>query len=149
MTPLVAHAQTPTIIGTLTNFDVENETEGEKEGFQIELEGIHGSDVTRVFGRSGTTCLIRFCGGTIIDVPATATSPGGVIIRWTATFDPATKKFVTDPSAPGNGTGTPSTFGTTHPSLVTGEMCWSIGLGTAYAASGCEHFGISTSRNPT
>jgi hypothetical protein len=148
MAPLAAYAQTPTIIGTLTNFDVENETEGEKEGFQIELEGIHGSDITRVFGRSGTTCFIRFCGGTIIDVPATATTPGGVIVRWTATFDPATKKFVTDSAAPGNGTGTPSTFGT-HPSLVTGEMCWSIGLGNAYATSGCEHFGISTSRNPT
>ena len=148
LTPLVASAQTPTIIGTLTNFDVENETEGEKEGFQIELEGIHGSDITRVFGRSGTTCFIRFCGGTIIDVPATATTPGGVIIRWAATFDPATRKFVTDPTAPGNGTGTPSVFGT-NPSLVTGEMCWSVGLGSAYATSGCEHFGISTLRNPT
>ena len=152
LVPLAASAQTPsqppTIIGTLTNFDVVNETEGEKEGFQIELEDIHGSDITRVFGRSGTTCFIRFCGGTIIDVAATATTPAGVIIRWTATYDPATKKFVTDPTAPGNGTGTPSTFGT-QPNLVTGEMCWSVGLGTAYASSGCEHFGISTTRNPT
>jgi hypothetical protein len=148
LAPLAAHAQTPTIIGTLTNFDVVNETEGEKEGFQIELEGIHGSDITRVFGRSGTTCLIRFCGGTIVDVPATATSPGGVIIRWTASYDAATGRFFTDPTAPGNGTGTPSTFGT-HPNLVTGEMCWSIGLGSEYPTSGCEHFGISTSRNPT
>src|SRR5258705_1061330 len=109
LAPLAAHAQTPTIIGTLTNFDVVNETEGEKEGFQIELEGIHGSDITRVFGRSGTTCLIRFCGGTIVDVPATATSPGGVIIRWAASYDAATRRFFTDPTAPGNGTGTPRT----------------------------------------
>src|SRR6266850_1835673 len=32
---------------------------------------------------------------------------------------------------------------------VTGDQCWSLGSGAAYANSGCEHFGVSTARNPT
>ena len=30
-----------------------------------------------------------------------------------------------------------------------GESCWTGGLGAAYPAAGCEHFGISTSKPPT
>ena len=37
--PSDAQLANPTIVGSLTNFDVENETENEVEGFQIELEG--------------------------------------------------------------------------------------------------------------
>ena len=50
--PRSSYAQlaNPTIVGSLTNFDVENETENEVEGFQIELEGVKGHDITRVFG---------------------------------------------------------------------------------------------------
>jgi len=33
--------------------------------------------------------------------------------------------------------------------VATGERCWTIGLGARYPAAGCEHFGISTLRNPT
>ena len=53
--PIRARAQTaPTIVGSLANFDVVNETEGEKEGFEIQLEGLEPNDITRVFGQSGS-----------------------------------------------------------------------------------------------
>ncbi|MCA9188726.1 MAG: dockerin type I repeat-containing protein, partial [Planctomycetales bacterium] len=38
-----------TIYGTMSNFDVFNETEIEVHGAEIELEGIHSSDLTRTF----------------------------------------------------------------------------------------------------
>jgi len=140
-----AQAQTaPTIVGSLANFDVVNETEGEKEGFEIQLEGLEPQDIARVFGQAGATCYIRYCIGTITAYGTPGVAPFGVFVRWTANYDPAAQKFVTPPSAPGNGHGTPSRVGNAQPLPVTGESCWSIGAGAAYAESGCEHFGVST-----
>jgi len=148
--PVTSHAQVaPTIVGSLANFDAVNDSEGEKEGFQIELEGLQVNDITRVFGQSGATCYIRYCIGSIAPYTDAITGATGVRIRWTANYDRATQTFVTPSSAPGGGShGTPSTFGT-KATLATGESCWSLGLGNAYATSGCEHFGVSTLRNAT
>src|SRR3977135_616064 len=56
----------PTIVGSLANFDTVNDTEDEKEGFEIQLEGLDPEDVTRVFGRSPSgACYIRYCMGSI------------------------------------------------------------------------------------
>src|SRR4051812_24592455 len=143
--PIRSQAQTaPTIVGSLANFDVVNETEGEKEGFEIQLEGLEPQDITRVFGQAGATCYIRYCIGTITPYGTPGVAPFGVFVRWTANYDPAAQKFVTPSIAPGNGHGTSSRVGNAQPLRVTGESCWSIGAGAAYAESGCEHFGVST-----
>ena len=142
--PAPLQAQSPTIVGSLANFDVVNETEGEKEGFEIQLEGVEAVDITRVFGQSGATCYIRYCIGSIVPYGTPGVAPFGVYVRWTANYDAATRTFVTPLSAPGGGHGTPSRVGNPHPLPVTGEACWSVGAGAAYDASGCEHFGVST-----
>jgi hypothetical protein len=150
--PAASQAQTaPTIVGSLANFDAVNDTESEKEGFEIQLEGIEPNDVTRVFGQSGGTCYIRYCIGSITPYGTPGTAPFGVYVRWTAQFDAATQTFTTPLSAPGHGHGTLSRVGNPQPLPITGEACWSLGAGLAYADSGCEHFGVSTTagRFPT
>ena len=150
--PIASQAQTtPTIVGSLANFDAVNDTEGEKEGFEIQLEGLEPNDITRVFGQAGATCYIRYCIGSITPYGTPGVAPFGVYVRWTANYDPATQTFTTPLTAPGGGHGTPSRIGNPHPLPVTGEACWSVGAGAAYDASGCEHFGVSTTagRFPT
>src|SRR3954452_17769075 len=143
--PKGSQAQTaPTIVGSLANFDAVNDTEGEKEGFEIQLEGLEPNDITRVFGQSGATCYIRYCIGSIAPYGTPGVAPFGVYVRWTANYNAATQTFTTPASAPGNGHGTPTRVGNTNPMPVTGEACWSLGAGAAYAESGCEHFGVST-----
>jgi len=143
--PIRARAQTaPTIVGSLANFDVVNETEGEKEGFEIQLEGLEPNDITRVFGQSGAQCYIRYCIGSITPYGTPGVAPFGVYVRWTANYDAATQRFTTPSNAPGGGHGTPSRVGNPNPMPVTGEACWSVAAGAAYDASGCEHFGVST-----
>ncbi len=143
--PAASQAQTaPTIVGSLANFDAVNDTEGEKEGFEIQLEGIEPNNITRVFGQSGATCYIRYCIGSITPYGTPGTAPFGVYVRWTAQYDAATQTFTTPLSAQGHGHGTLSRVGNPQPLPVTGEGCWSLGAGLAYADSGCEHFGVST-----
>jgi hypothetical protein len=143
--PIASHAQTaPTIVGSLANFDAVNDTEGEKEGFEIQLEGLEPNDITRVFGQSGATCYIRYCIGSITSYGTPGVAPFGVYVRWTANYNAVTQTFTTPSSAPGNGHGTPTRVGNSNPMPVTGEACWSLGAGAAYAESGCEHFGVST-----
>src|SRR6266850_2895918 len=143
--PWPSHAQTaPTIVGSLANFDAVNDTEGEKEGFEIQLEGLEPTDITRVFGQTGATCYIRYCIGSITPYGTPGVAPFGVHVRWTANYDAATKQFTTPIHAPGGGSsGTPSRFGVANaPLITTGEKCWSLGAGAAYPTSGCEHFGV-------
>jgi hypothetical protein len=153
--PAAALAQTTTIIGSLANFDAVNDTEGEKEGFEIQLEGIQVNDITRIFGGSGAQCYIRYCMGSITPYTDAATGKSGVYVRWTANYDAATQQYVvpaTSATAGRGTTGTPSRVGMVNPPrLVSGEQCWTFGLAAGYAASGCEHFGISTAfgKNPT
>jgi hypothetical protein len=126
-------AQTATIVGYPANFDAVNTTGEETHGFEIEADGISSSDITRIFGGNFTPnlpCLIRYCKGTAVDFP------GGVYIRWTSQWDPNTGTFPL---------GTPLPNGT----YIGGESCWTGGLGAQYPAAGCEHFGISSSRQPS
>ena len=156
--PTAARAQQTskaTIVGSLANFDAINDTEGEKQGFEIQLEHIQSQDITRIFGQSGASCYIRYCIGSITpygDPVAAPAQPWGIYVRWMANYNAATQSFSTPPHAPGGGTsGTPSRFGVANAPLVNGEQCWSFGLAGAYPSSGCEHFGISTAfgKNPT
>lgn len=122
-----ASSQTQTLFGTLTNFDVFNDTGQETHGFEIELDGITSKDVTVTFGspyqaRYGTPALVDFS--------------GGVFVRYQSTYDPARQIF----------TGT-----TPVPPAITptaGHSCWTGGA-PGYLTSGCEHFGIMLLRTPT
>jgi len=140
--PSQAQLANPTIVGTLTNFDVRNEMEIEAEGFEIQIEGIEINDITRLFGESlAGVCFTRFC------APIVTEFPGGVIVRWSAFFDPRTGNRESRLKITGTVVG-PRTPVATLP-FVSGEQCWALGLAEAYPASGCEHFGVSLSRNPT
>ncbi len=130
-----AHAQAPLIVGYPANFATYNNTGAPVYGFEIEADGIQPSDVTRVFPSNfpvpaGSPCVIRYCSGTVTPFA------GGVYIRWESPFDPVAQQFTIS---------TPVANGT----VATGESCWTGALGTRYPAAGCEHFGISTLKNPT
>ncbi|HXB75152.1 MAG TPA: hypothetical protein VNY05_43370 [Candidatus Acidoferrales bacterium] len=131
--PCVMQAQTPVTVGFPANFDAFNTTGAPINGFEIEADGIQASDVTRVFGGvwvSGQPCVIRYCQGSIVPFA------GGVYIRWMSPWDPAAQQFTLS---------TPVSNGT----VTAGESCWTMGLAARYPAAGCEHFGISTTINPT
>lgn len=127
-------AQSAVIVGYPANFDAYNNTGGPVYGFEIEADGLNPSDVTRVFPSNFVqqpgNCVIRYCFGTVTPFA------GGVYIRYESPWDPNTQQFTISTPVP-NGT------------VANGESCWTLGLGTRYAAAGCEHFGISSLRNPT
>ncbi|MDT5269639.1 MAG: hypothetical protein QOH49_1825 [Acidobacteriota bacterium] len=117
-----ARAQTATVFGSLSNFDVINNTEHEAHGFEIELEGLQPGDVYYSFSaqRYGSPQLIP-----------TAT---GVRVRWESAYDPGFQHF------------TQTTVAHTAGSSFAGS-CYQWGAN--YAASGCEHFGVSLRANAT
>ena len=132
------------VIGILGNFDVINDTGSVAHGFEIELEGLHISDITDTFGGPGR----GFPTGTGFD-PATSVerygSPilteynngttFGTKVTYISAFDSATQSWA---------------FGTPSGTFITpGDNCWSGG-GLGYSASTpCDHFGVGTSANAT
>jgi hypothetical protein len=127
-----AHAQSPVMVGTLGNFDVINNTGQETHGFEIELEGISSQDIYRIFGFWGAQGnVIRYGAGTAVDFP------GGVYVRWKSPWDAAAQRFTQATPIP------------VSMKVAPGESCWTLGMGAAYYAAGCEHFGISAYRNAT
>lgn len=126
LAPVSASAEVQ--FGTLSNFDVFNDTGEETHGFEIELDGVSSADVTYTFGapyqaRYGTPRLIDF--------------PGGVYVRYESPYDSATHTFTQ---------GTPLAPSPITPTL--GHQCWTGGS-PSYFGSGCEHFGLGLLRNPT
>jgi hypothetical protein len=123
-----ASASAEVQFGTLSNFDVFNDTGEETHGFEIELDDVSSADISYTFGapyqyRYGTPKLVDF--------------PGGVYVRYESTYDPGTKTFTqSTPLAP-----SPIT-----PTL--GHECWSGGS-SGYLLSGCEHFGLGLLKSPT
>ncbi len=122
-----AAASSPTQFGTLSNFDVFNDTGQETHGFEIELDGITPSDVSYTFGapyeRYGNPTVTAFSGGTLV----TYASP----------YDASTQTWQA---------GTPLA-----PSVITptmGHQCWTGGSAT-YLTDGCDHFGLGLMANPT
>ncbi|MBV8855817.1 MAG: hypothetical protein JOZ02_02550 [Acidobacteria bacterium] len=118
---LSARAQTATVFGSLSNFDVVNNTEHEAHGFEIELEGLQPGDVPYSFGAT------RYGQARVIP---TAT---GVAVRWESAYDPGLGQFTQTTIA--HAAGTPFA-----------GMCYSWN-GAGYAGSGCEHFGVSLAKN--
>ncbi len=140
--PVVA---TASVIGSLGNFDVINYTCQTAYGFEIELEGIHSSDITDVFGGPGR----GFPTGRGYD-PATSVERYGSpsITEYTNGAIFGTKVTY---SAIHNGTnwdyGTPTVASGAF--VTPGDNCWSGG-GLGYGPDcPCDHFGVGTIGNPT
>lgn len=128
-------ASAAAIFGSLGNFDAVNDTGKVAHGFEIELEGIHASDVTDTFGGAGRgfpTTVERYGSPTITEYNIGGTF--GVHVTYRA-----------DLSGPASGwVGTPSGVYTTP-----GESCWTGG-GSGYGPdTPCDHFGVGLSMNPT
>jgi hypothetical protein len=116
-----------TTFGTLSNFDVFNDTGQDCHGFEIELDGIASANVTYTFG--GT--YERYGDPKVVDFA------GGVYVRYASPYDPVNHVFTeTTPQAPSPITPTG------------GHACWTGGS-PGYPTSGCEHFGVGMNANPT
>lgn len=139
LTPAIGYAA---VVGFLGNFDVINDTGSTAHGFEIELEGLHSSDITDVFGGPGrgfptgrgfdpATSVERYGSPTVADY--TNGSVFGTRVTYMGLFD-----------------GTSWDYGTPSGTFVTpGDNCWSGG-GVGYGASTpCDHFGVGTSKNAT
>lgn len=130
------------VIGFLGNFDVINDTGSTAHGFEIELEGLHSSDITDTFGGVGrgfpsgrgfdpSTSVQRYGAPTITEY--TNGSVFGTRVTYYGIYNAGSWDY-----------GTPSgTF------ITPGDNCWSGG-GVGYNASTpCDHFGVGTSANAT
>ena len=112
-----SHAQTATIYGALSNFDVINNTGEHGHGFEIEIEGAQVEDVYYAFSTQ------RY------GAPKISATAGGVIVRWASPYDAQSGTFPVA-TAP---------FSTTRAFAGT---CYQWNPQT-YDAAGCEHFGVS------
>ncbi|MDP2787849.1 MAG: PEP-CTERM sorting domain-containing protein [Pseudomonadota bacterium] len=132
------------VIGFLGNFDVINDTGKTAHGFEIELEGLHSSDITDTFGGTGrwfpsgrgfdpATSVERYGAPTITEYSNGAIF--GTKVTYLGLFDAATSSW---------------DYGTPSGNFVTpGDNCWTRG-GVGYsAATPCDHFGVGTRTNAT
>ncbi len=123
------------IFGSLGNFDAVNDTGQIAHGFEIDLQGVHASDVTDTFGGLGrgfSPTVERYGSPTITEY-----SSGGVFgvkVTYLANLSGASSSWI----------GTPSGVYSTP-----GESCWTGG-GSGYGPSTpCDHFGVGLKANPT
>lgn len=139
---LLPNIASASFLGFLGNFDVVNDTGNTAHGFEIELEGLHSSDITDTFGGAGR----GFPSGTGFD-------PGNAVVRYGA---PMISEYtngavfgtrVTYASA-WDAASQSWFFGTPSGTFITpGDNCWTGG-GVGYsAATPCDHFGVGTSKN--
>lgn len=139
---LTASASSASVIGFLGNFDVVNDTGSTAHGFEIELEGLHLSDITDTFGGAGRgfpsgrgydplTSVQRY-GAPIVQEYNDGLS-WGTRVTYLGLFDAVSKTW---------------DYGTPSGSFITpGDNCWSGG-GVGYGASTpCDHFGVGTIGN--
>ncbi len=143
------------VIGSYDNFDCFNDTGETAEGFEIDVEDINPTDLSREFPSnfSTTPWVIRYGLPTVTAYDFTSVTPDpdhsfdaghkGVLITWAATWN-GTKWQAAYGSQPFGasvaGDGTPYVA---SPAYTNGDSCWYYGLGAAYPTSGCDHFGIS------
>jgi hypothetical protein len=130
------------VIGFLGNFDVINDTGHTAHGFEIDLEGLHGADISDTFGGPGrgfptgrgfnpATSVQRYGSPTISEYT------NGAIVGTKVTYLGLFQNGIWD-------------FGTPSGTFITpGDNCWSGG-GVGYGPSTpCDHFGVGTLRTPT
>jgi len=120
--------------GTLSNFDVVNDTGGHCNGFEIELEGVTSAEVPYWFDYE-TYGKPRLLDSTIPD----PNNPGQTIpvvkVRYESPYDPATQSF-------------PLRTAVAVPSFTPGgHQC--VNTPMVNNNTGCEHFGLGVIGNPT
>jgi hypothetical protein len=120
-TAINAQAQSATLFGSLSNFDVVNNTGHDAHGFEVELEGLQPADVYYTFSAQ------RYGNPTI------APSATGVTVRWASGYDSNAQQFLQSTLAHA-------------PNTPFAGTCYQWG-GAGYATSGCEHFGVSLRAN--
>jgi len=117
------------MFGSLSNFDVVNDTGQITRGFEIELEGVSPADISYTFGSP----YIRYG-----DPVKVATGTGtGTIVRYASAF-----------GGSGWAVGTPVPAG---PFPTGGHQCYfpAYGGDLNYETLGGEHFGVALNGNPT
>src|ERR1043165_5464070 len=87
----VAQVPPPAIVmaGVYQNFDVLNNTGGPTYGFEMEVHRVSKSQLKRLFPPHFNPGAIRSGLWTATDIP------GGVLVRWAATYDAATGRYST------------------------------------------------------
>ncbi|MBI5503332.1 MAG: hypothetical protein HY899_00915, partial [Deltaproteobacteria bacterium] len=117
--PPLARAQSAIIYGSVSNFDISNDTGRICHGFEIDLDG----ETTPLLPSDSFTTE-RY------GAPTSFAYPGGVAVRWESPFDPATQSF-TERTLP-------------HTVAWFPGQCYQWNPAT-YQNSGCEHFGTARS----
>lgn len=112
------------VFGSLANFDVVNDTGKTAHGFEIDMPGIHSSDITSIFGAANRwPNMERYGNPTVTDYGT------GVKITYKATNNGSWSA------------GTPSGTLPVSPS----DSCWPLGAASYGPNYPCDHFGVSTS----
>ncbi|MGR8930531.1 MAG: PEP-CTERM sorting domain-containing protein [Gammaproteobacteria bacterium] len=124
----------------LGNFDVVNDTGKTAHGFEIDLEGLHSSDITDTFGGAGR----RFPSGKGYDPSTAVVRYGAPVIE---DYSRADGTFGTSVIYRADWDGLTWNFGTPTGSFVTpGDNCWTGG-GVGYGPNTpCDHFGVGASK---
>jgi hypothetical protein len=130
-------AANATVFGPVENFDVTNGTGHEAHGFEIEIHGIHKSDVSSIFGDDGTVVVgvPRWQGMERYDVPT---------LTETVDAQGAPLSIVTYKAKYVNGAWS---VGTASGALANApaDSCWPLGDPTYNKTTyPCDHFGVST-----
>lgn len=137
---MLPSAGSAAVIGFLGNFDVINDTGSIAHGFEIDLEGLHSSQITDTFGGVGR----GFPSGRGFDPLTSVQRYGAPTITEYANGSVYGTKvtYMGLYGAAGWDYGTPSgTF------ITPGDNCWSGG-GLGYGpATPCDHFGVGTAGN--
>ena len=137
--PLSAHAVV-SVVGSLANFDVVNNTGRPAYGFEIEFEdsSFYKTSVGSVFGLNrnfggvlGTTGVVRFGTVDVSDYNDALGTHAGVRITYGGIFNSG----ITTPTNPGS-------FSTP------GESCWPGANVANWKSAPCDHFGVTTATNP-
>ncbi len=110
--PAAIQAQSVTLFGTLSNFDVLNDTGQDAHGFEIEVQGVPATFVPYTFQ------------ATRYGPAKSSVIPGGLLLRWASAWDAANQRFTTS-------TVKPAVFQPTA-----GHSCVMTNI------VGCDHYGV-------
>ncbi len=127
------------IVGFLGNFDVINDTGRNAHGFEIDLEGLHASDISDTFGGPGR----GFPTGRGFGAGSVERYGSPLVSEYSngATFG---TKVIYE----GLFNGSSWDYGTPSGSFITpGDNCWSGGGLSYNASTPCDHFGVGTTKN--
>ncbi|TAK63119.1 putative Ig domain-containing protein [Methylobacter sp.] len=116
------------VFGQLANFDVINDTGKTAHGFEIDIHGIHSSDITSIFGAADRWPNMERYGAPTVTEYTDATG-FGVKIIYQANYNGSWSA------------GTPSGTLPVSPS----DSCWPYGAPDYGPLYPCDHFGVSTS----